>query len=322
MDQANCNLCGSGESTLLYSTRDMSHNLDGRFNYVKCVGCGLIYLTPRPNEEEIGYYYPEDYLPYKRAIDDEPFFLMRFFRRIKIQARCSRILKFKTSGRILDVGCATGIFLAEMRKHPGWEVIGVEPNQRAAHYAQERLQLTIFNGMLNDADFPDSYFDAITFWDVFEHLFDPMAILKEVRRLLKPGGIVVLSLPDIDSLDAKLFGRYWIGLDAPRHFFVFSVRTLTQALNRSGFEVVANQHFEGGYFTFVASLGHFMNDKIVNERVRKVIRKGLYLPGIRFVFEPFFLLLNKVGKGSILTVYATKDLDRRLDSRSAEGDLE
>jgi SAM-dependent methyltransferase len=305
MEKVNCALCGRSDTELLYQERDRRHGGQTCFRVVRCRHCGLMYANPRPTREEMAAYYPEDYTAYaKKAIDDEPFFLQKLNRRSKMRARCRSVAAWKTGGRILDVGCATGVFLSEMTRYGPWEPYGVEPNGKAADYATRRLGLDVFVGELPDAHFPDGYFDVVTMWDVFEHVHDPMATLGEIHRVLAPDGLLVVSVPNADSVDARLFGRHWIGLDPPRHLYVFSPCVLETALRHAGFHVLQERCSFGGYFTFVLSLELWLGATVTRQGLRSFARRILYVPGLRFLFLPYFALLDRLNKGAIITVHA------------------
>ena len=101
------------------------------------------------------------------------------------------------------------------------EAYGVEPDEYSSRIAIEKYHLNVFHGNLDQASYSTSSFDAITLWDVLEHLPDPSSTLQEIKGFLKPDGILVLRVPNYDSCDARLFGFAWSGLDVPRHFMSF-----------------------------------------------------------------------------------------------------
>ena len=146
---------------------------------------------------------------------------VRFFRIF----RQKRIERFIRKGRILDIGCGRGEFLSLMRER-GWEAIGLELNEETARDARNVFGLEVKTGNLVDAQFKESFFDVITMWHVLEHLPDPVQTIDECRRILKPGGLLVIALPHFDSLQAKISGKYWFHLDLPYHLFHFNEKNL------------------------------------------------------------------------------------------------
>ena len=119
-------------------------------------------------------------------------------------------------GRVLDVGCGRGVLLQEFRRR-GWEVQGTELSESAASYARQTLKIPVEIGDLEAIGFPPNYFDAITLWHVLEHVADPRALLAEIRRILKPDGVLLVAVPNFGSLEARVSKDKWFHLDVPRH---------------------------------------------------------------------------------------------------------
>lgn len=148
-------------------------------------------------------------------------------------------------GKLLDVGCATGIFMRHAKEH-GWMVRGVEPNADTARIATEE-GLNVTHGTLTDLE-SDELFDAITLWDVLEHVPNPLEVLREARQLLAPGGYLWVATPNVDglfpSVSLKVADRVgrWPHPDLPHHICQFSESTLRQALARAGFHRVDVTH--------------------------------------------------------------------------------
>jgi 2-polyprenyl-3-methyl-5-hydroxy-6-metoxy-1,4-benzoquinol methylase len=209
-EEVACNLCGSTGGALLYRVRDTLYDLPGEFTLRRCRQCDLIYLSPRPTEQSILRYYPERYSSYHRPVEDERFPLMRWMRRRKLKTRRRALERHAGTrpGRILDVGCATGLFLHEMEQ-AGWQTAGVEPVESAAAFARERFGLHVFNGMLAAAPYPPGTFDVVTFWDVLEHTFAPAEEIGRAARLLRPGGLLAISVPNWASWERRWFGPHW-----------------------------------------------------------------------------------------------------------------
>lgn len=256
LEAIHCPLCNHDETQLLVESPDLllAHPDEHVFRLVTCQHCGHIYQNPRPTIESIGHYYPPDYAPFQKAIDDEPSPWVRFNRRRWQHKICSAVHTYAGKpGRILDIGCATGLFLDGM-KSLGWETVGVEPSDVAAQYARTRMGLNVFHGTLESAAFPDSSFDVVTLWDVFEHLHDPIATLAEIRRILRPDGKLVISIPNPDSFEAHFFKQHWLGWDLPRHLNLFRPLHLETRLRSLGIAVEHKRSFIYGYALFAMSL--------------------------------------------------------------------
>jgi len=144
-----------------------------------------------------------------------------------------RWLEASERGRLLDVGCGNGSFLVQM-KQLGWEVTGIEPDGEAASFSRKNYGLDVFKGPLEEAKYPNEHFDTITMNHVIEHVLDPISLLKECRRILRPGGKLIVITPNIDSLGQRIFREAWLHWDPPRHLFLFSSETLGETARRAG----------------------------------------------------------------------------------------
>lgn len=285
---------------------DYLYKIPGQFAMRRCDTCGLIFLSPRPTRTTLNQYYPPTYAPYRPAIQDEKNGLMRWMRHRKIVQRRMAVERHlsQRQGYLLDVGCSTGIFLDEMRS-AGWQTHGIEISPGAADYARTRFHLEVETGDLLEIDLPTAHFAALTMWDVLEHTFDPCAVLAKSATLLKLGGVLVLTFPNWESIDRKLFGRYWVGYDAPRHLHIFPDGVIRQMLEEAGFECVEDRSRFGGYFAFITSVRTWLR---ANERTGlfRWAEKIIDFPGIRIPFEPFFMLMDWLGMGGVRLIVARK----------------
>ncbi len=307
MESTRCNLCGSDEAELYRQGPDRQLAVAGPFRLVRCRQCGLIYLNPRPGPGEIGGYYPESYEPFTRSDRYQGGRLARWNYRRYLAKRCRRLARARAPGRLLDVGCATGEFLALAREQ-GWQAQGVELSPAAARAARDRHGLEVFTGDLAGAAFADASFDAVTMWDVLEHVADPRAELAEVRRILKYDGVFIVELPNLRSFDAALFGPYWIGLDMPRHFHVFPASTLAVLLQESGFRIRSRRCSSGGYGAFAASLAFWAADRPQPwlRRAAAAVAGARTLP---FVLWPYVYLAYALGRGPEVAITCLKAPD-------------
>ncbi len=144
--------------------------------------------------------------------------------------------------RLLDVGAAAGFFVEQARL-AGWDAEGLELNGWAAEYAREKLGVPVRCGSLEDVGYPDHSFAAVTLWEVIEHIPRPREFIREIVRILQPGGLLALSTPDAGSAVARLFGRRWLGWKKiPEHVFFFDRDTLERLLREEGFEVLSARY--------------------------------------------------------------------------------
>ncbi len=199
---------------------------DERFSLVTCGQCGFLFLNPRPVGQEMDRHYPDLY--YAAALPDAipaPFLW-----------RLLQIEKYRRHGRLLDVGCGNGIFLHFARLR-GWDAYGVDNSGSAVERARRLLGERVALGALPEARYAAASFDVITLFEVLEHVPGPREYLDEVHRILMRGGWLCLSVPNFDSLERVVFGRWWNGLDAPRHLQQFTRQSLRRLLEHSGFQI-------------------------------------------------------------------------------------
>jgi SAM-dependent methyltransferase len=258
-EQVRCNLCGSGDSRVRFAAMDgwpidaaghyaASTDKFGAYGTIRqCRTCGLVYTSPRIRPERMfdGY----------SANEDTEYVTEGDSRSMNAYLALAVIRRHAQGGRLLDVGCNTGFFLNAARL--SYDVAGVEPSAWARKFANEKLHLGVAAGSLEQAKFPDASFDVTTLIDVIEHLPDPKAALCEVARVTKPGGILYLVTPDVESISARLLRGRWWGL-RPAHIYYFSPRTLRRLLYECGFEVVSMSSY-GRIFTWQYWLSRLSN---------------------------------------------------------------
>jgi 2-polyprenyl-3-methyl-5-hydroxy-6-metoxy-1,4-benzoquinol methylase len=249
MEQVRCNLCEDDNAKALITTSDLTYGTPGQFTIVRCRNCGLAYLNPRPDASEIGAFYPPNYGEHVASASPNPFALAEA---AMVHRRCRR------PGRILEIGCAAGYFLGAMREL-GWEVAGVEPDPEAARKAASVDGATVKTGILQQGDFENSSFDAVALWSVLEHLHNPLDTMKIISGLLKPDGHLFFGIPNFGSLERKVFGSRWFGLDVPRHLYHFTPSTVRKLLSAAGLEPVEIMH-ASGHDTFKFSASRRLRD--------------------------------------------------------------
>ncbi len=231
-----CPVCGSSDLTTFLTCSD--HYASGEtFDIVSCGGCGFRFTQDFPDESEIGSYYETaDYVSHsdtRKGLMNRVYHLVRkYMLAQKVKMTCS--LSGLQKGDVLDIGCGTGYYLGAM-KQAGWNTIGVEKSALAAEAARTHFGLTISDDLKEIEG--ESRFDVITLWHVMEHLQDLPQVFESLRRLLRPGGTLIVALPNSASYDAALYGEYWGAYDVPRHLWHFAPDTFARLAHREGFDI-------------------------------------------------------------------------------------
>lgn len=265
-----CPLCGGSERALLHDgLKDFFFKCaPGEWSLFECQHCGSAFLDPRPNQQTISLAYSsyythrsydvasgllrriwhglrDDYLLAKFGVCSDftlwpGRWLLRLFPigRQGIDAALARNLELlpHSQARLLDVGCGNGNYL-EFARRAGWQVQGLDFDPRAVAAARER-GLDVFEGTIKHLAAERACYDRITLSHILEHVYDPWELLADCYRLLKPGGVLWLETPNIDSNGQAVFGPYWRGLEPPRHLHIFSRKSLREKLTEVGFSNV------------------------------------------------------------------------------------
>lgn len=231
--QQPCPVCHETQASPLYEIEGVTEQL------VVCDGCGLGSLNPLPGPERIREFYPAEYYGSPTA-KFEP--LVEYGVRLGARLRVRTLLSGLPRGsRVLDVGCGRGVMLRALLDL-GHEAHGVEITPEAAAGADSRAQVRIAPD-LADAEYETNSFDAVILWHVFEHLPHPQETLEELRRIIRPGGRLILAVPNFASWQARRTGPDWFHLDLPRHLYHFTPQTLTRMLRRYEFDCRGVRHF-------------------------------------------------------------------------------
>ncbi len=236
----------------LFAARD--YITGDRFEITRCGACGFTVTLPAPSFEELARYYPAGY--YGSAGRKRFPWLVEKLQGLLYGHRVAQVQEFcgGSPGRVLDVGCGRGLLLRAFRDR-GWDVLGTEMSETSAAYPRDTLKLPVRVGDLAGMNFPDGLFDAVVMWHVLEHVTDPRAIVREVSRVLRPGGIFLVGVPNFGSFEARMCDDKWFHLDVPRHLIQFTPDALRGALEEAGFTISDTSFFAPEYdcFSFVQS---------------------------------------------------------------------
>ncbi len=234
-----CPVCSSDQISEYLDCKD--HFLTGElFALHRCSECGFIFTQDHPDERSAGKYYDSDeYVSHDDNADGLTNRIYRFAREIMLKRKRAIVANVTglRKGSLLDTGCGTGHFAGEM-KRAGWKVTGIEPNRKAREYARARFGFeTLDPGEISQLE--QNSFDCITLWHVLEHFHDLENYMAVLKDLLKPGGVVVVALPNSDSFDCNYYREFWAAYDVPRHLWHFNPRSFREFSEKSGFLLTA-----------------------------------------------------------------------------------
>jgi 2-polyprenyl-3-methyl-5-hydroxy-6-metoxy-1,4-benzoquinol methylase len=244
-ETVDCDLCGSDVYRPFCIKRG--------FEYVKCAACKLVYVRSRLAETELGEETERlaktQHLATAKIESD----YSDFIRTVIHEPRLRLMKPYRRNGRMLDIGCGNGAFMYSAEKY-GWKAYGVELSENNASYARDKKGLDVRTGTLFDARFPEGHFDVVTLWEVVEHLDSPLRQLREVNRILRTGGAVLLSTPNVNSLARLLVHCRWEIFLPESHLYLFSQRTLKKMLEVTGFRALQLWTEDVNFLTIIRNL--------------------------------------------------------------------
>lgn len=310
-----CEICGKKFFQFLFKLTDKNLGVPGEFNFVKCENCGLIFMNPQPSSNELQKHYPkEKYYSLGKINKKENSLKTRiriFFYEIYFNSKNNNYmlkiifspLKFFVRGtrispdkKLLDIGSGSGQFLYEMKQF-GMECYGVEPGDFDKIIAREE-GLRIKKSNLIRTRYPSNFFDLITMNHVLEHINNPSKTIKEIHRILNKKGLLIIGVPNFNSLAYSIFKKNWYQLDAPRHLFNYSNKNLNDLLKKERFKII-KVRYNSRPSQFSVSLSYFLNGKKWNGRVINFISMILFLP--------FTWMINFLKWGDQIEVYCIKE---------------
>ena len=240
-----CAVCGSSGSRLRFSTTDRLYRTTEKiFDIVECSQCGLLRLSPQPAPGELDAYYPRRYWfdPDANAVGRLEEAYRRLVLRDHLHFVARALRDSRVRGVVLDVGCGGGLFLGMLRER-NQAVVGLDLSWEAASLAWKHNRVPAIAGDLTAAPLAPGSCAVITMFHVLEHVPRPQQYLAEARRLLQPGGRLIVQVPNAACWQFALLGRAWNGVDAPRHLHLFRNADLERLLRASGFQVLRRKYF-------------------------------------------------------------------------------
>ena len=304
-----CVLCGSPTARVLDRMYDNRFGAPGSWEIRRCTACGLEQTAPLPSAAELKALYEKHYnfggecgtayTDRRERFVQSPLYrlLLRLDGDISFHAE-------RGHGRLIDIGCNEGRGLALYRRN-GFTPEGLELNSRAAAAARTR-GFAVHE--IDLADFrPAEPFARVVLSNVLEHALDPRAMLRDVRRLLAPGGEAWISLPNSRSWLRTLFGRDWINWHVPFHITHFSPARLVDLLAETGFAIVSVREITPALWVAQSTLAWaFAGRADQPRRLRSTVLIGALMLIARGLLFPLLWLGNRLGRGDCLVVKARR----------------
>ena len=312
-----CPSCRSASFAVLLTHRDRYYHRGGPITVVQCARCGVVSYDPLPTPEELATYYPSDYYAYREEPDAPP-------QRSGLRARLddlhlgirpnlllaallwpllwykevysyARFLRPIPRGRLLDVGCGDGAFLLKAQRM-GFACAGLEPWGNAARATLERAGIPFHQMPLEQLDPALGTFDVITLNHVFEHLTDPDTALQALRKLLAPGGRLLVRMPSTDQILFRRWPQNWFQLEMPRHIYLFTPRNFATLAARQGFRV---ERVIGEFYP--THLQHFLKASLFRRDFSEA--HWIDSTAISFALLPVCALLRLFGQADCMAVW-------------------
>ena len=317
-----CVFCGKTNFYLLFAAPDFDTGEES-FQLTRCISCNLVRTEPILDNIELEKYYSLSYYGSGKAkfigIAETLTYVFNFIRASSILSHL-RSRGFPASPRpiVLDIGCGRGNLLKAFKRMK-CECHGVERTKFPA--GNDSQDICFHKGSLQDISFAESSFDAAVIWHVLEHVENPVAMIQEAHRVLRPEGVLAIAVPNFGSLQAKIFRENWFHLDLPRHIHHFAPETLLRILNKSGFNVIRSHtsSIEQNPFGFVQSLFNKIIPFSKPNRFYSLLKKTgrssfsvslLMWAAFALLIFPFalleYLISGALGRGATFVIYAKK----------------
>jgi SAM-dependent methyltransferase len=239
-EEVACYLCGASACERFLVGEDDLTGKDGRFVYVRCDACGLVYQSPRLPVEQIKEFYDSEYIAHRKKKDWgplTPLYNRAMSKHDRDKAKLvSRYVALGPETEVFDVGCAVGTFLLHLEEKYGCRIGGLDFKEDLSYPGFERIDF--YQGLFYEQPVPRDRYDLVTMWHFLEHCYDPVRSLGTAREIMKEDGTLVVEVPRLDSLTFRMFREKWPGVQAPQHTALYSKETLTALVEKNGFRIV------------------------------------------------------------------------------------
>lgn len=297
-DIAACPLCESSKYQDLYKANDRLKLTEYQFKFVKCNNCNLVFQNPRVDPKTVSFFYQEDYFN-RRKVDPK-----------KIQIKYN-IVKNNVNhvGTLIEIGSANGDFLYQMEKM-GWYVEGVELSYEGVKHSKNKYNIkNIHFGELVEREDNGMQFDVAVLWGVLPHIWNPVQTIKYLSNILNKSGKIIITCANIDGIPAKIMKYQWGHLDLPRHYCMWSPKTLQRLLETNDMYIdkvifhddLWNSNIDLFKFKLVSFSNNMFSSKVLSKIQKYAIKKVN-----RLLTHPLLYVARLLKNGGMMTIVGAK----------------
>lgn len=296
-----CVACQSPVTEIFYEgLKDLEYGSSWKGRIARCSGCGLIQQAPMLTAEEAIAYYPSNYVHYNAKPTPLRSRLLKIFMGRTLSLL--RKLGAKPGMRLLDIGCGGGEKLAILRDGLHLKVVGVEPSAQAASICSSVFGIETKTGFFDPKDFAENSFDFVRINHVIEHVPDPVKLVEDISKVLKPGGFILGETENIQCPSAKLFGKFWSFLHLPFHLLFFEEKTLAAIFQKTSFGAVKIKFVTDPAAWSLSIQNYLRKGKDIRQLPERM--PGYLL--LTLICVPISWLEGKLGRGPVLEFVARK----------------
>jgi len=332
LEETACPLCESSQTLSVLEAVDHFCDVPGTYHVHRCTDCGHLHMNPRPTADTLHRCYPDSYSPHQASLPttsvtdanaaaNRPWYLrylpLRYIPGLRflyhwLTDDFSQPFPTKPEAndqdqrpRAFELGCSTGSYLARLTA-AGWDAEGVEPSESASQKARA-AGLTVHTGALDNVTLPEESFDSAAAWMVIEHVFYPLTTLRQIHRLLKPGGTLLISIPNSGCWEPKIFRSAWYVWELPRHLQFFNPQSIRRVLEEAGFTNVGISH-QRNVLNVIGSLGILLRRFSLTRGLGNRLLRYPDSPNmwVQLMLSPVARLLSAIRQGGRLTIRAER----------------
>lgn len=297
-------MCLSSEfNHLEYDVPDYEYSVPYTPTLLRCEHCRLIRHKSLPDYDNLGSFYPDDYLVYNKSFKTASNALYSKLKNKLYSMKANKVAQYiGRTGNILDVGCANGAFLISMKQFGNYGLYGLDIKNTGINFKKHSIDFK--EGCLEKLGYPVNFFDVVIIDNVLEHAPDPVSFMNKVISVLKPGGYIFGTTPNFRSVDRFVFRKYWGGFHMPRHIYVFNAHNLRMFMKKMGitdmkYPVTANAA------DWAVSVQNFLRRK---QKKQGKYKRAPYFPIVTLALAPVAFITSIFNLNGVMDFICQKQV--------------